>query len=377
MDKDKLKFSRNENREFYNTLRTRVNQYFEENKLSKYGNGGSVIKTVFMFCLYYAPLILMLVGVITNPWLIALSWALMGLGIAGIGMGVMHDANHGSYSKNKTINNILGHSLNLLGGNSHLWKLQHNVLHHTFTNVEGVDEDLNGRSFLRFSPHQKHRKVHRFQHIYAWGFYSLLTLNWVTASDFMRAKRYRKKGLIKSDKELKKQYFQIGAWKLLYFSYALVLPLILIPASPWLIIGCFFGMHFIAGFCLSIIFQTAHVMTSADFPLPDENQTLQNSWAVHQIETTSNYAPGSRILSWLVGGLNFQIEHHLFTNISHVHYKKLSKIVAATSEEFGITYRTHRTFLDAVRDHAGMLRQLGRMEEIPSNPNPNMAVPAS
>jgi linoleoyl-CoA desaturase len=367
MDKETLKFSAQENREFYNTLRKRVNQYFETNKISKYGNSDSILKTVFMFSLYLVPFVLMLTGVVVNPWLIVPMWILMGLGIAGIGMGVMHDANHGSFSSNKFVNRMLGFSLNVLGGNATLWKMQHNVLHHTFTNIDGHDEDIDGRRLLRFSPHQKRKFMHRFQHIYAWGFYSLITVNWVLISDYFRVFRYRRKGLIKNDSELVGQVAQVAAWKVFYYCYALVLPILLVPVAPWIIVVGFFSMHIIAGFILGIVFQAAHVMTSTEYPQPDENNLMANNWAVHQIETTVNFAPRNRVFSWLVGGLNFQIEHHLFAGISHVHYKALSKIVAATSAEYGIQYRTHRTFWAALREHGRMLWRLGNMDVLPAS----------
>ena len=365
MDKEKLKFSAQENREFYNTLRQRVNQYFETNKLSKYGDTRSALKSAVMLLLYFGPFVVMLTGVITSPWLILLTWILMGIGIAGIGMGIMHDANHGSYSANKTVNKLMGLSLNLLGGNASMWKMQHNVLHHTFTNIDGHDEDIDGRNLMRFSPHQKRKAVHRFQHIYAWGLYGLLTVNWVLFTDYFRLIRYRKKGLIQDDAGMRRELTQILLWKAFYYAYALGLPLLLVPVAPWVIVIGFFLMHFVAGIILGTVFQAAHVMTSAEYPEPDANNTMANSWAVHQIETTVNFAPRSRILSWYVGGLNYQIEHHLFAGISHVHYRQLSKIVAETAKEYGITYRSHRTFLGAVREHFIQLYRLGHQDVLP------------
>jgi linoleoyl-CoA desaturase len=271
---------------------------------------------------------------------------------------------------------MMGNTLNLLGGNASLWRMQHNTLHHTFTNIDGVDEDINGRSFLRFSPHQPVKKMNRYQHIYAWGFYTLLTLNWVMVSDFFRVFRYREKGLIKNKKELRKELTQLIFWKSLYYAYAIVLPILLVPVAPWVTILGFVIMHMVAGFILSVVFQMAHVMTEAAYPVPDETNTLPNSWAIHQIETTINFAPKSKLISWLVGGLNYQIEHHLFSNISHVHYKKLSVIVEETAHEFGVAYRSHPTFARALREHTKMLRQLGhgyRAEEVAEN---RVAVPA-
>jgi linoleoyl-CoA desaturase len=277
-------------------------------------------------------------------------------------MGVMHDANHGSYSKYKQVNKYMGYTMNLLGASASVWKVQHNVLHHTYTNIEGADDDINPPFFLRFSPHTKRYWLHRFQHLYVWVFYGLSTLSWVISNDYIRINRYRKMGFFNKKNEFKTEILKIIGWKIVYFSFVLVIPMIMIPLAPWIIILGFVSMHFVTGFFLTIVFQAAHVMPDNDFPLPDENGLIANDWALHQLATTSNFSPRSRFFSWLIGGLNYQIEHHLLPNICHVHYKKLSRIVANTAREYGIPYHTKKTFISALWDHYLLLRQLGRME---------------
>lgn len=355
------KFSRENNAEFYNTLRKRVNNYFEENNLPRHGNYKIIIKTVVLALIYLVPYGLMISGVVTSTPLFIGLWMVMGFGMATIGLCVMHDANHGSYSNNKTLNNIMAHSMNLIGGTACIWKMQHNVLHHTYTNIKGADEDIEAGNLLRFSPVQPKMKMHRFQHIYAWFLYCLMTFMRVTVKDFLQLFKFKKIGLVKTQKDFNALLFRIIRWKIFYYGYILVLPMVLLPQSPWLILGCFLLMLAVTGLILSVIFQTAHVMTTCDFPTPDETGTHANSWAVHQINTTTNYSPKSRIFSWFVGGLNYQIEHHLFANISHVHYKKLSPIVSSTAEEFGVKYNSHKTFVHAIADHGKMLRHLGRV----------------
>lgn len=294
---------------------------------------------------------------------------LSGLGMAGVGMGVMHDAIHGSYSKSDRVNKLMGHTLNLVGADNEVWRLQHNVLHHSFTNIDDHDDDINAPFFLRFSPHAKKNKLHRYQHLYAWFFYGLSTINWVTVKDFMSYTKYYKMGMVKDRKTYIKGLFRIAAWKLPYFSYALILPLIFSPFSPLVIVLGFLAMHFAAGLTTSLIFQTAHISPDAEFPLPDENGKLESERLVHQMATTCNFAPKSRVLSWLVGGLTHQIEHHLFPHISHVHYRKIAPIVQQTAEEFGVPYNTSKTFVSAILEHFKMLRNLGRMELQPVQSN--------
>lgn len=354
------KFPRNTDARFFKTLHQRVNQHFKDNNKTKYGDYRLILKMLAMFALFLAPFVLMYTGAVTNPWLFVGLWAVLGLGVAGIGVNIMHDANHGSFSKNKRFNNIVRLVMNLLGGDASIWRLQHNVLHHTYTNIHEADEDIIGPPLLRFSPHDKKRKIHRFQFVYAWFLYGLMTLVKVAYTDIERAVRYRKMDLIRSRKELAIRIFKISIGKLMYFAYMLVLPMIFAPVAWWLVLIGFFVMHLVTGIVLATIFQTAHVMPSSEFPLPDENGDMKNNWAVHQLLTTTNFSPKSKIFSWFIGGLNYQVEHHLFANISHIHYRDISKIVAQTAQEFGIPYHCQPTFTQAVRSHGKMLYQLGR-----------------
>ena len=176
-----------------------------------------VVKTVVMLALFIIPLIILASGMVSSVWMLFSLYILSGLGMAGIGMGVMHDAIHGSYSKNRRINKLLGYTFNLIGANASVWKIQHNVLHHTFTNIDQSDDDLNAPFFLRFSPHAKHYWLHQYQHIYIWFFYGISTISWITTKDFVRLKRYRNMGFFDKKHEYSKTLISMTAWKLLYF----------------------------------------------------------------------------------------------------------------------------------------------------------------
>jgi len=317
-------------------------------------------KTVFMFVLYFVPYILILTGTVTGAFGLFSLVILMGLGLAGIGLSVMHDANHGAYSKKTWVNELVGYSLNLLGATSYTWKLQHNVLHHTYTNIHEEDEDISPRGVLRFSPHSNWKSMHRYQFIYAWPLYGLMTLVWLLVKDFTRLSRYNRIGLVTAQKgNLVKEWTILFITKIFFVGYTFVIPLIFTPLLWWQILIGVVTMHFLAGFILAIIFQPAHVIEGAEFPLPDENRTIENNWAVHQLLTTTNFGNNSKWFSWYVGGLNFQIEHHLFPNVCHVHYNKIAGIVQTTAEEFGLPYKTSRTFIGALAGHARLLKQLG------------------
>lgn len=353
------RFDRKSNAEFYKTLRERVNNYFTDNNISRNANFAMVFKTLVLIAMYFVPYFVLLSGSVTATWPFLSLWLIMGLGAAGIGFSVMHDANHGAYSTNKLVNNALGNLMNVLGANSSIWKLQHNVLHHSFTNINGADEDINAPSFLRFSPHQKLRPIHRYQHIYAWFLYGFMIILKVLYTDFKQAFHYRDIKLINSRKELIALIMKISVWKVVYFALFLALPMIVIPVSPWFVVLGFFVMHYVVGMAMAVIFQAAHVMPETAFPDPPHSGQMDNNWAVHQMMTTTNFAPNNRILSWYIGGLNYQVEHHLFPGICHVHYKDISKIVKATAQEYGIPYHSIGRFREAIAEHAKMLYMLG------------------
>lgn len=355
-----IKFNLQDKPEFQKVLRKKVNLYFKENNISKYGNWTMWIKSVFMLSIYIVPLILMLTGVVSGLWPVMGMWAIMGFGIAGIGLSIMHDANHGAYSNDQKVNDIMGFVLNVIGGYPANWRIQHNVLHHSFTNIEGFDEDIKKGTLVRFSPYQPRYFMHRFQIIYAPIFYGILTLVWVVGKDLDQLLRYRKMGLLEGQKlTFWRAFFEITFHKIWYLAIFLGLPIYFIDL-PWgqVVLG-FVLMHFIAGMILALIFQTAHVIEETDFFEPDENGSVENNFFIHQLRTTANYANGGTMFSWFVGGLNYQVEHHLFPNICHVHYQNISKIVKETAAEYGIPYHEHKTFYGALKSHFSLLYKLG------------------
>jgi linoleoyl-CoA desaturase len=357
-----VRFANDSRAEFFNVLRARVKEFFDKKETSPYANGSMVLKTISMLLIYLVPLVVLCLGAFNSVAIMFLCWVIMGFGMAGIGMSVMHDANHGSYSKNENVNKYVGFLINLVGGCAVTWKIQHNLLHHSFTNVDGLDDDISPGAVMRFSPNQPLKKQHRYQHLYAWFLYGLMTMMWITVKDFKQLKDYRERGLLKT--HVRKSYTELMlrliVAKAFYYAVTLVLPLLLLPFSWWIIVIGFILMHLLAGVTLSTIFQSAHVMPESDYRLPDENGKMDANWALHQLANTTNFAPKSKFLTWYLGGLNFQIEHHLFQHISHVHYSQLSKIVEKTAKEFGVDYNVEPTFFKAVRAHAKMLKKLGR-----------------
>ena len=345
---------------FFATLRQRVDNYFKENKISKHYNANMVFKTVFMLSTYLVSFSLIL---LFQPGFIGslMLWLLMGFALAGIGMCVMHDANHGAYSSSSKWNTIWGYSINLIGGSVFNWKLQHNLLHHTYTNIVHMDNDIEDKLVMRFSPHTKVKWYHRFQFIYVYLFYSILTLYWALIKDFAQFYKYTKEGVNKaSRKENTKVFIKIVLSKLFYFSLFIVLPLAVVKLPVFYYLSGFLMMQFVAGLVLSVIFQLAHTVENTSHPVPDGDGNIENNWAVHQLNTTANFSRKNKFISWYLGGLNFQVEHHLFPTICHVHYPAIAPIVKETAEEFGIAYLENETFAVALKSHSNTLKRFGK-----------------
>jgi len=324
-----------------------------------------VIKSIILLSLYIVPIVLVISGVPQTTFQLFACYFLSALGMAGVGMGVMHDAIHGSYSSSREVNKWIGYSLDMVGASSMVWHLQHNVLHHSFTNIDEHDDDINAPFFLRFSPNAEKNGLHKYQHLYAWFFYSLSTLSWVTAKDFIRFTRYFNMGMVKGgEKAYKRGIVKLIFLKVAYFLIVLGLPILFSPFSFGLILLAFVMMHFITGLVITMVFQIAHIVEVVDFPKADKNGVVEGERILHQLATTCNFAPKSRVLGWFIGGLNFQVEHHLFPDICHVHYRKIAPIVKATADEYNVPYYSKPKFFMAVLDHFKMLYILGNSPEV-------------
>jgi linoleoyl-CoA desaturase len=358
-----VKFSRNDPNHFFRTLNKRVNQYFKENGLPRTGNWKLHLKTVVMFALFLSPYFLLL-SLELPTWVQLICTIVMGVGMAGVGMNVMHDANHGSYSSRKWVNKLMGSSMYVLAGNVYNWQVQHNVLHHTYTNIHGHDEDIDAGSIFRFHKADRWRKFHRFQHYYSVLLYGLLTFNWVLVADFKQTYRYLKRGLAYGKLPSPvKQWSTLIVTKLLYVTIWIVIPLLFFQIAWWKILIGFFIMHYVAGLILSIVFQLAHVIDEAEMPMPDKAGNMKNTWAIHQLFTTVNFSTRNKLVSWFTGGLNHQVEHHIFPHISHIHYPKVAKIVRDTAKEFNLPYNEYTSTRAALAAHFSHLRKMG------TNPN--------
>ncbi len=359
MSYKQVTFSRTDPTHFFKTLNKRVNQYFKDNKIVKTGNWKLYTKAVVMFSLFFIPLILILT-VDMPQWTMLLLTVVIGIGMAGVGMNVMHDSNHDSFSSKKWVNKLMGSSIYILAGNVYNWKVQHNVLHHTFTNIQGQDEDIDAGRIIRFSKHSKWINIHKFQKYYSFALYGLLTINWAITTDFKQMRSYMKRKLSYGKfPNPATEWTKLIISKIVYYSIWVALPILVLDIAWWKVLIGFFVMHYTAGMILSVVFQLAHVVPKTEMPLPDENGNMKHTWAVHQFYTTSNFAAKSKFVSWYTGGLNHQVEHHVFPHISHIHYGKIAKIVKETALEFNLPYNEYKTMRRAIIEHFNQLKVLG------------------
>lgn len=348
-------------RQFWKALRKNVNVYFSENNISSKCNTQMVVKTIVILLAYIIPWFLILL-LPPNKWVGFVCVIVMGLAKAGIGMSIMHDGLHGAYSSKKWLNNLTGSTMYLIGSNVFNWKIQHNIYHHAYTNIDGLDEDIQTRWIIRLSENTPTKPIHRYQHLYAFVLYGLMTFS-MLFGDIKQLWQYNKSGITEKHKASKNQelFIMIGV-KTIYLFMMLVVPIIFTNYSVWNVLLGFFIMHWVAGFILSMVFQMAHIVEGAVQANVNLDECIKHEWAVHQLLTTANFAPQNKLLNWYVGGLNFQIEHHLFPHICHVHYANLSPIVAQTAMEFGIPYNQKNTLTEAISSHYTRLKKLGNAD---------------
>lgn len=356
----KVKFVNRDRSTFFATARQRVDAYFKENEISTHANTAMWMKACFFLGGYVLLYTLVLWGQFTTPIMLGLA-ALLGMFAAFIGFNVSHDALHGAFSSKPWVNRLLGGSFYLLGANPYVWKITHNVVHHTYTNIPGHDEDIEiAPGLVRLDADEKLRPWHKYQHLYTFPLYSLASLSWVFRKDYMKFFKKNIGASHDNSQHPRSEYYKLFIFKALYYLAFLVIPYLVLEYSFGEIFLGFLLMHAAKGIVLGLVFQLAHVVEGTDFPVPDQQGNVLNAWAVHQLYTTANFAPKSSIAAFLCGGLNRQVEHHLFPKVCHIHYPAISGILKQTALEYGLPYLENETFLSALVSHYKVLKQMGQ-----------------
>jgi linoleoyl-CoA desaturase len=348
-------------------VRARVQAWFKERGLSMKGDRRMVAKTIIMLLLYLVPFAAMLALRTEGPWSF-LAWSIMGLGLAGLGMTVMHDAAHNAVSERPWVNRMLSWTMYLFGGNVFVWKVRHNILHHTHTNIPGTDEDIAAGGPLRFNELSDLRPIHRFQHVYAFAFYGIVTAARIFSDLFMILRLWRGGVMRQLREPALPQFIWALLSKALYLIISLGLPLLISPSPWWEVLLGWSMMHFIAGLILGTVFQLSHLVQGAEQPMLDERGVIPMDWVLHEMRTTVNFNTSCALLDWYIGGLNRQVEHHLFPQMCHVHYAEIAPMVKRTAEEFGVEYKEIPSFRAALASHVKRLKELGTQVGITAEP---------
>lgn len=345
---------------FIRELRRRVDAYFERTGKSRRDCPQMYFKTATILAWFLSAYVLLLF-VATSWWAVAPLAVILGVSVAAIGFNIQHDGGHRAYSQRQWLNKVMALTLDLMGGSSYLWDWKHNSIHHTYPNINGQDDDINLGFLGRLSPQQRRFKFHRLQGIYLWLLYGFMAIKWHLIDDFYQIFR----GRIGKHKILRPKGTDLAvfiAGKVVFFLLAFGIPMLLHPW--WAVLGVYLTAAFVSGVVLSVVFQLAHCVGEADFPVPVLGAggagRMPTDWAVHQVRTTVDFARDNRWLGWFLGGLNFQIEHHLFHKICHVHYPALSKLVEEACHEFDLRYVEHKTLFAAMHSHFRWLVKMGR-----------------
>jgi linoleoyl-CoA desaturase len=342
---------------FFRALKGKVDHYFAVNKLHTSGSSTLLFKSIFQVLTavaLYITLVFFTPGVLVS----ILLCMLLGMNLALIGFNIMHEGGHQSFSRHRWLNSTSAYFLNVLGGNAYFWKMKHNINHHTYTNIDGHDSDIDVEPFMRLHEHQPRKWFHKFQHLYFIVLYGISYITWIFYHDF--EKYFTGQITASGGKQQleKKEHYIFWVTKIFYVTVYLIVPLLLVGFVKALL--GYLIITFVCGLFISVVFQLAHIVEGTQFPLPnEESNRIEKEWAIHQVNTTANFATKSKVVSWLLGGLNFQVEHHLFPKVSHIHYPQINKLVRETCQEFNITYLEHTTVLKAFRSHLLHIKRLG------------------
>ena len=351
-----------DSKDFHKSINKAVDEYFKNKNTSKKANAFMYFKTSFYISALLASYFSLLFGGF-QLWVNNLLWIGLGLSSVFIAVNCGHDAIHGAYSSKKWVNSLVSKSYDLLGANSYLWGITHNIVHHTYTSIQGADEDIQSVPFTRLTPYQKWRPYHKYQHFYVFFLYSFSTLFWVFTKDYKKFYQNRI-GNYNTKKHPSQEYFNLFFYKAIYYFIFLAVPLMVID-MPWysIVIGFVLG-HLAEGITIATIFALAHIVEEAQFYLPDQQGSMEHNWAVHQLHTTVDFGRKSALTSFFTGGLNFQIEHHLFPTICHVHYPAISEIVKKIAAQHMLPYNECPSFIYAIKSHIALLKKLGNNKVI-------------
>jgi len=350
--------------EFAKELARRVNNYFKEKNISKFADSSVVVKSILGFALWIVVYGLIMSNALSfNFWLLLVAFITLGFINIFLAFNIMHDACHEAFSENKKINYLGGFVLNFIGGNQYLFAQMHNA-HHSFVNIAGIDVTLETHGIFRFTPHEPWQPKHRWQHIYGFFIYAFGMIHWLLVKDFKWMFGELNIGNRKNIQHPFSEYVILFASKAFYFLVTLVLPLIFLDCPwHWTLIA-WVNIHILPSLAFLLLFQVTHIYEGTHFPIPDEDGNIENNYFIHVLETTADFSTENKFVTWLTGGINIHVVHHLYPHINHVHYIPLTRIIKQTAIDHGIQYRENKNFWTALRLHYKMLKLLGKKDAV-------------
>ena len=352
----KIRFNNANQSSFFSDVRKKVDVYFHEQGISKKANKSMWIK-VNVFLIVFFLLYGLILSNQFSPLVMLVFAILLGVFSAFVGFNICHDAIHGALSSSTKVNKFFSLFFHLVGANPYVWNITHNVVHHTYTNIAGHDEDIEiAPGLIRLSDDEELNKLHRYQHYYAFPLYSFASLSWIFRKDYKKFFQ-EKIGEHPNTNHPKIEYFNLFFYKFLYYFLFLILPILITDITWWQGLIGFLALHFAQGLVMGLVFQLAHVVEGTEFPLPNVDGNIEDAWAEHQMRTTANFSLKSKLAAFLLGGLNQQVEHHLFPKICHIHYPAISGIVRETAYEYELPYLENVTFADALKSHYVTLKK--------------------
>lgn len=338
---------------FFKELTQRVDAHLASTHTSPRGDARMWLKTAIILA-WFAASWAVLVFVAATWWQALPAAISLGLAMAGIGFDIQHDGGHRAYSDRSWVNKAMALTLDLLGGSSYVWHWKHNVHHHSNPNVAGLDVDIDIQPFVRLSPEQPWRPWHRFQRGYTWALYGFLAIKWHFVDDFKDVLTGRI-GTQPFPRPKGADLFWFVAGKLFFFSWAFVVPSFFHPV--WQVVLGYLVASVVVSLALALTFQSAHCVVGAAFPAEEGAKT---EWAMHQVQTSLDFAPRHPLWTWYLGGLNYQLEHHLFPKLCHVHYAEIAPIVREVCEAHGVKYQVMPSVRAALASHSRWLGEMAR-----------------
>jgi len=345
--------------DFEKILDNRIHQYFKSQSLNRKADNQAWIK-IWILVLFWVLSLFMIYSIKTTFIGYVGLYLLHGIASLLVIFNISHDAVHQTLSEKKWINDIFGYTFNVVGGNKYAWYLKHNIGHHKFTNIHGRDIDIETTPFFRVSPHTTWRWYYRFQHFYILPLYCLMSLLLIFVFDFLALIKIKPRN---KKKHSVNEWIALVGFKIFYIFYIVILPINWLPIAINEVVVCFLLMHALVGLVISLVLLSSHFIENVIYYKAIENSKLPSSWAIHQLNTTVDISPESKIINFILGGLNANVIHHIYPAIHHCHLVPLVKILKTTALEYKAPYKLYPYF-QAIKLHFIFLKRMGKFSDI-------------